>query len=137
MAHSARRVLCTPVFKSLRSRSWLNAQISDVRSVTSCSSISLTWTPGEHHGLETLAIALEGSADASGGSCGGMETPLVRLSVTVADLHLPSIASLLPFTSRSASGKRAINVQPAVAHVEPDELFVGKSRFGQRLVCAR
>src|SRR5712672_517124 len=41
MPHSARRVLCTPVLRSLRSRSWLNAQMTEVRSAETCSSTCL------------------------------------------------------------------------------------------------
>src|SRR5579862_9595449 len=37
MPHSARRVLCTPVLRSLRSRSWLKAQMTDVRRAEICS----------------------------------------------------------------------------------------------------
>src|SRR3984893_6513012 len=41
MPHSAKRVLCTPVLRSLRSRSWLKAQMTDVRSAETCSSTCL------------------------------------------------------------------------------------------------
>src|SRR5580658_6262163 len=42
MPHSARRVLCTPVLRSLRSRSWLKAQMTEVRRAETCSSSCLT-----------------------------------------------------------------------------------------------
>jgi hypothetical protein len=41
IVHSVRRVLCTPVLMSLRSRSWLNAQIRELRNARCCSSSSL------------------------------------------------------------------------------------------------
>jgi len=40
-APSARRVLCTPVLRSFKSRSWLNAQITELRSAAACSSSCL------------------------------------------------------------------------------------------------
>src|SRR5713101_5203104 len=42
MPHSARRVLCTPVLRSFKSRSWLKAQITELRSAVTCSSTCLT-----------------------------------------------------------------------------------------------
>src|SRR5207253_10607731 len=41
MPHSASRVLCTPVFRSFKSRSWLKAQMTDLRSAEVCSSSCL------------------------------------------------------------------------------------------------
>src|SRR4029077_6555591 len=41
MPHSASRVLCTPVLRSFKSRSWLKAQMTELRSAEACSSSCL------------------------------------------------------------------------------------------------
>jgi hypothetical protein len=49
MPHPARRVLCTPVFKSLRSRSWLKAQMTELRSAETYPSTSLILSESAHY----------------------------------------------------------------------------------------
>src|SRR2546425_2727379 len=67
MPHSARRVLCTPVLRSLRSRSWLKAQITELRSAVTCSSTCLTrkesGVNGEWEAAPSSALRSSGMAD--------------------------------------------------------------------------
>src|SRR5437667_4176788 len=56
MPHSASRVLCTPVFRSFKSRRWLKAQMTDLRSAEVCSSSCLMRSKSGAHGAKDLMV---------------------------------------------------------------------------------
>src|SRR5581483_12143329 len=62
IAHSASRVLCTPVLMSLRSKSWLKAHTRELRNADCCSSSSFTRkssNPESANGVLRLALISE------------------------------------------------------------------------------
>src|SRR5579864_642758 len=110
MAHSANRVLCTPVLMSFRSNKWLNAQITELRWANCCSSSSLTRSS---------------SSDTSNPGC--VITPM-RLLPSLQ--QCPSSVSHLRSVQDAASPHSLIGVEATEAHVDvPDGFCGGESQL--------
>src|SRR5437899_6215809 len=104
-AHSASRVLCTPVLRSFKSRSWLKAQISEALRSLSCSLSSST--------------------------CNGAQKPLVgRARASVAAVRMEIRSALLQSCGFAPSGYGLVEVQAPVSQVGGEQLGVSK-RLGR------